>query len=151
MFVPRPQQTQIFVDKENGAFPGAGTHKKGTSSYISSAAAALKTPGVKMGHLQQSTAVGDRLGKSVMQTAVKSKGQVKAVHTVALEPGARVLGAKDGNNNNHQHRQRQGTQTVGRGDKGKGREVNDCSEIGTWSALSPSLLRGRDVSGSGAC
>ena len=122
----------LFHDKENGASSSslssstAGmTSRKAASTYSSQQAIGMggfKTPGIKQA---QSTRTGGG-GKA------KGKGKESAMllQTVGMEPGARVLGAKDANNKQQQQRL---VQTAMK-DKGKQKEGSSSGEtIGGWT------------------
>jgi hypothetical protein len=96
MLSSRPQHA-LFVDKENSTAPSS---RKPVATYTSSQAGLLKTPGVKQQHSLQQRAGAKSVKVGSSKQALDStnlKGS-KVAATVALEPGARVLGAKDGNN-----------------------------------------------------
>ena len=125
MLSSRPQH-QLFVDKENTlghVSHSQTTSRKGAARYTSAQASAylaVKTPGVKQQQAHAKTASKAGNGDGTGKVAEKEGAQ-----TIAMEPGARILGAKDGNN-----RQR-GPQTA-KTDKQKGRQgqSSQCADIG---------------------
>lgn len=83
---------------------------------------------VKPGGARTAAPTGKGALKSAALTAAAS-----APKTVGMEPGARILGAKDGNHNRQQ--QNRGSQTAVK-EKGKGKaEPADCGVLigGLWT------------------
>jgi hypothetical protein len=128
----------LFADKENAQSHGypQTTSRKGASTYTSAQAAAAfagaKTPGVK----QSASSFGLNGCKTIMKTGGRPQGgkqQQNGAFTVALGPGARVLGAKDGNNR----------QKTAMKDKGKQKEEDnnaECSKIRAFTYQQPVLV-----------
>lgn len=126
MLSSRPHNL-LFANKENAQSHGypQTTTRKGASTYTSAQAAAFagaKTPAVKQ---SAASSFGLNGCKTIMKTGKK---QQNGAFTVALEPGARVLGAKDGNNR----------QKTAMKDKGKQKEEDnsaECSKIRTFGQI----------------
>lgn len=116
----------LFHDKENGASSSSlsstgMTSRKGATTYTSQQAMGFKTPGFKQ---VQSTRTGGNANKA---GGGKGKDSAMLLQTVGMEPGARVLGAKDGNN-----KQQQRLVQTAMKDKGKQKENSSGEMIGEW-------------------
>lgn len=129
MLSSRPQHV-LYTDKENAV--SAAPSRKGAGLSVHGQANMLKTPGAKQQQQQQShmrgaakTVKATSSKQSLESTQLKDR-KLGGPATIALEPGARVLGAKDGNN-----RALHGGRAGSDNGKGKGRAMDavydDCS------------------------
>lgn len=142
MLSSRPQHV-LYTDKENAV--SAAPSRKGAGLSVHGQANMLKTPGAKQQQQQQShmrgaakTVKATSSKQSLESTQLKDR-KLGGAATIALEPGARVLGAKDGNN-----RALHGGRGGFENGKGKGRAMDavydDCSlmrESSRCSAMMP--------------
>lgn len=124
MLASRSQHFAL-ADKENSHAPPTSRKAAGTLSGAAGPTA-FKTPGRAKGQLGQSN--GRTAFKQRDQYAVGDKG--KLAMTVAVEPGARVLGVKDVNNRKQQ------AQTA-RKEKGKGKETEPSDICALQFLLQP--------------
>ena len=127
MLSSRPHQHHLYVDKENVlSLPvhPLTTARKGSASYTSTQASAFlaaKTPGLKQSLQQGAARTVNRNGSTIKSVSKGASGP----QTTAVEQGARILGAKDGNN-----RQRVAQTVAKEKNTGKAGDVVDCGEMG---------------------
>lgn len=132
MLSTRTNHPHLWADKENGMPAGGVSSRKAASCYTSQSAALMtvKTPGAKLSSNSTLRGLSKTAAKPSFQSGktMSTSTDAKPVpRTVGLEPGARVLGAKDANNTRVA-----GSQTILR-DKGKARAVEadpEFSKIG---------------------